>query len=685
MRRITLLTILVFTAVLSKAQTYSSASGGSIPDGGPQVAFPITVSGLSPSSIDTIFGLETICININHGWVSDLDIAIQSPDGNIVDLSISNGFGGADYTNTCFNSFATTSITTAFAPFTGTFKPQGYIGALNNGQNGNGTWNLLVNDNYFGDMGNLISWNITFGNAPSKPFPFYSSNLPIVVLTTSGQIIPDAPKITADMGIIRNGTGIRNYLSDPFNNYNGKIGIEIRGSTSQQYPKKSYGLETRDALGAKLNVSLLGMPSENDWILYGAYPDKTLMRNEITYDLFSKMQPYSPRYVYCELVINNQYMGVYTLLERVKRDKDRVDIAKLDIDDNAGDSLTGGYIIKVDKLTGSSSTTWTSPYQPKVQFLYHDPEDTELTVPQLNYIRNYVTNFENTVYGPGFSHPTSGFRAYIDVNSFIDFFLMQELGRTVDGYRSSSFMYKDKDSKGGKLSCGPMWDFNLSFGNADYCDAYDTTGWQYNFATVCPTFTTEPPYWWSRLLQDTVYANQVKCRWTELRMGFFKTDSINLWIDSVALYLSESQQRNFTLWPIMGTYVNWNYFIGANYQEEVDYLKWWFQSRSEWMDTNLPSLCWNLSTPEHDPGMAAVKIFPNPFNSTATFSFVYDPLVEKELTVYDMLGKKVEVLQIQKGEKSISLTREGMREGMYFYQLSTPGKTIASGKFIITN
>ncbi len=685
MRNITLLTILVFSAFLSKAQTYSSAAGGSIPDGGPQAAFPIIVSGLSPSAIDTTFGLESVCININHTYVSDLDIALQSPDGSIVDLSTANGFGGADYTNTCFNSFASVSIVGAFAPFTGTFKPQGYIGALNNGQNGNGTWKLLVTDNYSGDIGSLISWNITFGNTPSKPFPFYSSNLPIVVLSTAGQIIPDASKITADMGIIWNGTGIRNYTNDPFNNYNGKIAIEIRGSTSQQYPKKSYGLETRDALGGKLNVSLLGMPSENDWILYGGYPDKTLMRNEITYNLFSKMQPYSPRYVYCELVINNQYMGVYTLLERVKRDNNRVDIAKLDLDDNAGDSLTGGYIIKVDKPTGSSSTAWTSPYQTKVQFLYHDPEDIELTAPQLNYIKNYVTDFENAVYGPGFSNPTTGFRAYTDVGSFIDFFLMEELGRTVDGYRSSSFMYKDKDSKGGKLTCGPMWDFNLSYGNADYCEGYDTTGWQYNFATVCPTFTSEPPNWWSRMLQDTVYANQMKCRWTELRMGILKTTDVNNWIDSVALYLNESQQRNFTLWPIMGTYVNWNYFIGANYQEEVDYLKWWFQSRSEWMDTNLPSLCWNLSATNHDLQMAVVKVFPNPFNSISTFSFVYDLSSEKELSLYDMLGKKIKTIRIPKGENSVSLTSEGMNEGMYFYKLSNSGKTIATGKFIVTN
>ena len=458
-------------------------------------------------------------------------------------------------------------------------------------------------------LGCILGFNLGYAQV------FTDSNLPIVVINTNNQTIVDDPKITCGMGIIYNGPGNRNYMTDPFNEYDSIIGIEIRGSTSQQYPKKSYGLETRDNLGNNYNTPLLGMPKENDWILYGAYPDKSLMRNEITYSLFAQMQPYSPRYVYCELVINGEYLGVYTLMERIKRDKNRVDIAKLDIDDNAGDSLTGGYVIKVDKLTGSSNTPWISPYQPKVKFLYHDPEYDELTQPQKDYIKDYVTDFEDAVYGPSFKDSILGFRAFINTGTFVDFMLMQELGRTVDGYRSSSFMYKDKDSKGGKLSCGPMWDFNLSFGNADYCDSYDTTGWQYNFANVCPTFSTEPPNWWPRLLQDTTFANEVQCRWRELRSTILATSYVNNWIDSIALYLNESQQRNFQKWPILGTYVNWNYFVGNTYQEEIDYLKWWFESRSLYMDANLPgnNICpLPVGVEENNNVINQISVYPNP-------------------------------------------------------------------------
>ncbi len=485
----------------------------------------------------------------------------------------------------------------------------------------------------------LLAFNLSYAQV------FTDSNLPIVVINTNSQTIVDDPKINCDMGIIWNGAGNRNFMTDPFNNYDGIIGIEIRGSTSQQYPKKSYGLETRDVLGNNNNVSLLGMPVENDWILYGAYPDKSLMRNEITYSLFEQMQPYSPRYVYCELVINGQYMGVYTLMERIKRDNDRVDIAKLDFDDNAGDSLTGGYIIKVDKLTGSSNTPWTSTYQPKVKFLYHDPEYDELTQPQKDYIKDYVTAFEDAVYGPNFTDSVLGYRPFINAGSFVDFMLMQELGRTVDGYRSSSFMYKDKDSKGGKLSCGPMWDFNLSFGNADYCASYDTTGWQYNFASVCPTFSTEPPNWWARMLQDTSFANQLQCHWQYLRSTILKTSYINNWIDSTALYLNESQQRNFQRWPILGVYVNWNYFVGNSYQEEIDYLKWWFESRSLYMDATLPGNINNCSFPtdvaESSLENDQISVYPNP---TQGIVFITAPN-DAAIKLYGIDGKDIPIVK----------------------------------------
>ncbi len=667
----------IFSACLS-AQTFTG-TGGAIDDNLDTTYFLINVSGLSPAAINSVYGLEEVCINITHPKDRDLDIYLESPNGTIIALTTDNGDVGDNYSTTCFRQDVSNSVVSGTAPFNGDYRPEQQLSTFNNGQIGNGRWRLRVYDdnNTGGNAGTLVNWRLTFSNTPATTFQLTSSNLPIIIINTNSQTIADDPKIACDMGIIYNGAGIRNYVTDSFNNYNGKIAIEIRGSTSQQYPKKSYGVETWDAAGIKLNVSLLGMPSEHDWILYGAYPDKSLMRNEITYSLFSRMQPYSPRYVYCELIINGQYIGVYALIEKIKRDKDRVDIARLDSNDLAGDSLTGGYIIKVDKPTGSASTGWTSSYQPKVDILYHDPEDVELLPQQSNYIRTYVTNFENAVYGANFKNPTTGFRAYVNLPSFVDFFIMQELGRTVDGYRSSSFMYKDKDSKGGKLSCGPMWDFNLSYGNCDYCSSYDTTGWQYDFAVVCPTYTTEPPNWWARMLQDTSYTHDVKCRWKQLRTTIFHTDSINAWIDSVALYLNESQQRNFQQWPILGVYVNWNYFIGSTYQQEVNYLKQWFATRSKWMDTHLPGNCWNTGLAENSYDEKDISVFPNPSSGKFTIQSTLYKIEKAE--VFDLFGRKIVSVAGHLPVMSLHLTDQP--DGIYILKIYS-GESFALRKII---
>jgi hypothetical protein len=419
--------------------------------------------------------------------------------------------------------------------------------------------------------------------------PISSSNLPLVLIETHGASINDSLRVVCNMGIISNPGAARNYLSDAYNDYDGRIAIEIRGSTSQQYPKKSYGFETQDSLGANNNVRILGMPSENDWILYAPYPDKTLMRNTLAYHLFGRMQHYTPNTRFCELLIDGQYVGVYEIHERVKIDKNRLDLPKLDSDDIAGDSLTGGYVVKVDKTTGTGGPNWTSPLNPNVFFQFHDPEETELVQAQKTYIQTFVSSFETAHNGANFADPINGYRKYIDVQSFMDFMIMQELGRTVDGYRSSCFLHKQQDSYGGRLSAGPMWDFNLSFGNADYCDAYLQSGYQYNFGNVCPGYVPEVPFWWAKFMQDNRWRTELRCRWDFLREGPLHTDTLNAWIDSVALHLAESKDRNFVRWPILGVDVNWNYFVGLTYAEEIDYLKMWIGQRIAWLDANLPA------------------------------------------------------------------------------------------------
>lgn len=420
------------------------------------------------------------------------------------------------------------------------------------------------------------------------------SNLPIVVINTFGVSIPDEPKITAHMGIIDNGPANLNNLDDPFNNYDGSIGIEIRGQSTQMFPKKSYGFETRDSAGANLDIPLLGLPRENDWILYAPYTDKSMLRNVVTFDMGRKMGRYCTRTVYCELVINNDYKGVYVLEEKIKKDKNRVDIATLKPEEVSGDGLTGGYIIKVDKLDEGFQYNidgWLSVPNPpypnamNITFQYYYPDAGELVSQQRNYIKNYITTAENTLNSAGFANPEVGYNKYFDAASFVDFMLLCEISKEVDKYRYSTYFYKEKDSDGGKLFAGPAWDFNLGYGNVDYWSpGIDYTGWLYSL--VQPN-SWSIMFWWKRLMEDPYFRDLAKTRWVNLRQTKWSNDNITSVIDSILILIDEAKDRNYQRWPILGQYVwpnyDWQY---NNYEDEVAYFENFLFNRLDWMDNN---------------------------------------------------------------------------------------------------
>lgn len=542
------------------------------------------------------------------------------------------------------------------------------------------------NKSYFGLMRTILLLALCLGYFVSFAQVFTDSNLPIVVITTENSApITDDPRVVAHLGVIDNGTGVQNYLSDPFTNYDGRIEIEIRGSTSQQYPKKGYGFETQDSLGVNLDASLLGLASENDWILNGPYPDKTLIRDVLTYDLARKMGNYASNTRYCELVVNGNYLGVYILMETVKRDNNRVDLSNVENPNSVNDTLTGGYIVKVDKLTGDVPYSWPSNYDNEVVFQFHDPESDELNTFQRTYMEDFIGEFEDVIYGPNFNDPINGWPKYIDHTSFFDFFILQELGRTVDGYRSSSFMHKDKNALtwNARLVAGPMWDFNLSYGNADYCGANTTTGWQYEFDDVCD-FTTEIPFWWEKLLQDPGYANGLRCRWDELRQGPLKTTTIHAFIDSLANHLTDARIRNFQKWPIIGVYVNWNGFVGQTYQEDLDFFKDYIEQRALWMDNNIPGNCFAATEPlELVPEYH--RVWPNPFDDQFSLGFSLFSSGDVVVEILDLAGRIIQTENLgfkSGGAHGITVAAAHLQAGNYLYVVKLDGQAIYSGKLI---
>ena len=360
---------------------------------------------------------------------------------------------------------------------------------------------------------------------------FTSSDVPILVIETHGQEIMDEPRIEAELGIIDNGRESRNRMTDPFNGYHGQISIEIRGSTSQDFPKKQYGFETQNDDGSNNNVPLLGMPAENDWVLYGPYSDKSLMRNMLAYKLSEKLGHYAPRTRICELVLNGDYVGVYVLTEKIKQDKLRVNIADHDPEAGSGDELSGGYLMKLDKDSGSSDFSWrTSISNTRVQLVY--PGNNESTPEQQEYISDYLDNFEERLFSDSFSDDLEGYRDFIDLPSALDYFFVNELAKNVDAYRLSTYFYKDRDSRGGKLCFGPVWDYNIAFANVDYLEGYQAEG------LVIPGHP-----WWDRFLEDTVFESALAARWKDIRENEFSLTRIMGVIDSIADIISYSSNR----------------------------------------------------------------------------------------------------------------------------------------------
>lgn len=674
------LVIISFTFKLS-AQTFYGNSGLILDN--QTLTKNLSVSGL-PNNINQVsFGLEQICLNINHTYDADLTIKLIAPDGTIIKLIDNNGGSGNNFSNTCLRSDVSTTIASGSAPFSGIYKPIEQIGLINNGQNPNGTWQLEVRDNSTNDQGTLNNWTLTFGTNPATATTFSSSNLPLVIINTpNNQNIPDEPKLQASMKIIDNGLGNINHLTDFPNAYNKLIGIEQRGSSSGGFPQKSYGFETRNTDGSILDTIILGMPMEHDWILYAPYNDKTCLRNNITYDLSSKMGHYAAKSKLCELVVNGQYQGIYYLMEKIKRDQNRVDIAKLLPTDISGDELTGGYIFKIDKTTGNSNIAWTSNYPAAdgspINFQHHYPTYDVITPQQNAYIHSYVDSFENALNGPNYTDPLIGYRKYIKHKSFIDFMLLNEISKNVDGYRLSSFLHKEKNSNGGELRMGPVWDFNLAWWNADYCNGNLSTGWAYEFGNVC-TGGFQVPTWWEIFMSDPWFQEEVKCRWTSLRQGVLSRDSLFHFIDSVALYINEAKDRHFEKWPILGTYTWPNPSpIPADFAGEITALKQWIDDRTAWMDQNLPGIC-HLSLSENE-SFSSVSLYPNPVEESFTIELFASNPSELSLKICALNGAENATLSgiplvYGSNKVHVDLADYNLPAGVYFVTLVSNQET----------
>ena len=514
-----------------------------------------------------------------------------------------------------------------------------------------------------------------------------SSELPIVLINTLDQDIPFDGRITARMELKYAGQGNLTFVSGPSNEYSGPVGIGIRGATSAGYPQRPFNVETRTELGDNNNVPLLGLPPENDWVLLSNYNDRSLVRNALAFELSRRMGQYATRTRLCEVLVDSVYRGIYTFSESIKRDNARVAIASLNSDEIVGDDLTGGYILE-QNLRGPNDS-FQSNFSPidhpdlDVHFLFKYPEVDAIVPEQRIYIAAFVDSLETALYSDVFADPDLGYRQYLDVPSFITYFLVNEVARSNDGFKKSVYFHKDKNSNGGKLKAGPVWDFDWAWKEIQECEVIhgpNGAGWAHRI-NDCPTDNNSTG-WYIRLLQDSTFSSELRCTYEFQRMNALSEASINAYIDSVGALVQNAQSRHFQKWPILGVSGPTPEAgpFGATYAEDLEVLKQWIATRLAWLDVNLPGLCNGVSVAEHGP-RAAFICYPNPTAGQVRFQGMLEQGGEHWLIIRDVASRVVERARLVGGTVSLALEIE--HSGSYSYTVERAGTVVHHGKLIV--
>jgi hypothetical protein len=444
---------------------------------------------------------------------------------------------------------------------------------------------------------NIIAFLLVLFSLSVSAQNFTDSNLPIVVIETDGGAnIPDEPKVLGTMKIIWHQDGSRNYMTDidnpEFLNYDGRIGIERRGSSSQtMLNKKPYAVETReDDDITNRNVSLLGMPAENDWVLNSLAFDQTGMRDVLAYELSNRLGQYASRSVYCEVVINGDYKGLYAFMEKIKPDNNRVNIEKMDETCNQYPEVTGGYIVKADKTTGGDPVAWTMQgygggwggWGASTDFILHYPKPSDVTNTQKNYIHG-VFNDLASVANQHNTSASSGIPSVIDIPAFVDFMMIAEFASNVDVYSFSTFFHKDRM---GKLRAGPVWDYNLAFGYDAFGNRSKYDVWQFN------NQDNNGPKFWKDLFDTDLFRCYLAKRWFELTEPGqpLNYDFVCNRIDEIDALIAEAVARDNQRWNQMNQHAQYVNDMKTWIQQRINWLNNYVGFTQDCMDVDLPPL-----------------------------------------------------------------------------------------------
>lgn len=401
------------------------------------------------------------------------------------------------------------------------------------------------------DFTQILTYRVTNEAGTTEDYEIdltHFTGLPIIFLTTEEPVVSKDDYVTGTFRL----DGGRNYDSVD------QMDMKIRGrgnSTWALHPKKPYQMKLES------KRDLFGMLEDKKWLFLAEYSDKTLLRNHLAFELGRRTSlRWTPSGHFAEVFVNGEHDGFYHISEKVEDGSNRVDI---------GDT---GFLLEIDqpsRLDPDDVSFRTDTYLINIKepgLAYSDPE--------FNQVRTHINQFESILFGDNFADPVAGYRAYADVDSFIDWFLVNEIAKNVDAQWYSSIFFHW--IPGEKIRMGPIWDFDLGFGNVDYSDATFPEGWWVRWNS-----------WIARMLEDPYFAARVKERYALMDS---QRPEIKAAIYAWAEQLNLSQAENDSIWQTLGNYVWPNPVVYDTYEEEVEHLVTWLDTRMDWLAESVETL-----------------------------------------------------------------------------------------------
>ncbi len=478
---------------------------------------------------------------------------------------------------------------------------------------------------------------------------FYSAtNLPLVVIHTDS-----AKEITSKTVYT---PGIIHVISNSGSSiFTDSLDIRGRGNGSWVFPKKPYKLKLAH------KARLLGMPAKaKKWTLINNYGDKTLVRNLLAFRISEMMgMDYTPAGRMVDVMFNGEYKGTYQLCDQIEVRKNRVDVTEMDAGDNSGSELTGGYLVEIDAYAGEEKKWFTTKdYELPVSLKYPDEDD--ITDTQFNYLQTAFNRMVSRVASAAYNNPVMGFRRYLDEDSFLRRFLVEELAANVDAWWSVH-MYKDRDST--RWRTGPVWDFDLAFEND--IRVHPVAG-NPDFLFLSPNTTSAGNMRDFVARVTGVEGARMRKLWSDARNnGGLTLENLNLFLDSMQTEVYESQKLNFVRWPIMNQIVNQNYQITGSYEGEMQVVRDFLAYRIPWMDDKV--------------GLIPVGIEQVEMRNAETRINAADGGIEiatlqrgDRVSVYDMSG-----MEAASAEGTGGSVRLALAKGIYIVRITSGDNTVS--------